>query len=446
MMFKKLAILMSLLVISSQAYSGTVSFDQLATSSDLTVAKYNSDLDTIFQKVNSDIDTGNINDDTLLEADMADEINPRIRDYELGGSGTECEPVYTGLLTTTTSGTLVGSVPSGTAYPRGYRVVKSSATPKTFTADRWTFVDIDINGDFTYSEVAVDGATPAVASNSIRLSRVSTDSTQINNVQDLRTTSCTAGPFSNIKNASNQGSLSDLFTYGSPIKGTGTAGYLQGLQISRDTNTTFLVKAGCAYINGLYRCLTSDETVPVTVDNPSQGTSGIDTGAIATSTLYNVFAVADQDSVNTMSVSFGTGTTPSGVTNYRKLGTIRSDASSQLVSADITQVNNIDQKELVGAYVNFNGTGSPVINEALNVSGVAKNGTGDYTISWDQDFDNAYYAVSGTAGNGDTNPYILSADQAAPTASTLRIQVSNLGGTITNVAYISVKATGERTS
>ena len=66
----------------SDLFCGSVSFDQLSVSGDLSVNKYNGDLNTIFQKVNTNIDTSNILDDTIDEADMSDNINPRIRTYE----------------------------------------------------------------------------------------------------------------------------------------------------------------------------------------------------------------------------------------------------------------------------------------------------------------------------------------------------------------------------
>jgi len=94
--------------------------------------------------------------------------------------------VFTGL-TISTSATLSSTTASGIAYVNGTRVVKDS-TAKTYTASRWTWVDLSSNGTFTYSETAIDGSEPAVATNSIRLARVSSDTTDIPSTTDERVT------------------------------------------------------------------------------------------------------------------------------------------------------------------------------------------------------------------------------------------------------------------
>lgn len=437
---KKLIFALSLLF-SANAFAGTVSFDQLAVSSDLTVAKYNADLNRIYQEFNSNIESSNIAVDAVAEVDMADNANPRIRTYE----GASCEKVYEGLLTTTTSGTLVGSVPAGTAYPLGYRVVKVSSTPKTFSASKWTFVDIDINGDFTYSEVAIDGATPAVATNSIRLSRVSTDSTQVVHVSDLRTTSCATGPFSIIRDAASQASLGDLLSTGKPVRNRGAGGFIQGLHISWDTTTTFKVTSGGAYINGKYRITSADITVPQTADGPSTGVSGLDTGAIAASTRYNVFAVADQDSVNTLSASFSTSAAPTGITNYRKIGEIKTDAASQFTSADILVTHGIRMTETVSSWVHFSGVNN-TINASSNVSSFTDNGTGDYTFTWDYDYTSANYSLAGMSEvNAGTEKAALERATGGQVAGSVRIHNVHVNtGSLVDSPVVSVQATGER--
>lgn len=329
---KKLLILLSLLVIGVQnLLAGTVSFDQLATSADLTSAKYNSDLNTIYQKVNSNIQTDNIANDTVAEVDMADDANPRIRTAE----GASCSDfVYTGLLPSTTVGTLTGSIPAGTAYPDGYRVVKSSATPKTFTASRWTWVDLDINGDYQYSEVAIGGATPAVAANSVRLFRVSTDGTQIGAVLDLRNTSCSSGPFSIIKDSSGEASLGDILSQGN-------GGFQNGLNLVTKDGTSVTVQKGSAYINGEYRSLTSALDVSIASSGSSaSGISGIDTGSVSANTNYYLYAVADLDATTAPTILFSSSSSaPSGATNYRRLGEVSTDGAATFASADTFSIS-----------------------------------------------------------------------------------------------------------
>lgn len=378
-MKRTLGVLLALSLLVSPAFAATVSFDQLATSADLTVAKFNADLDRIYVKVNANIQTDNIANDTLTEADMADEINPRIRTYENFG-----EYVDDGLLQTTTSGTLTGTIPAGTAYPRGYRIDKTSGTSKTYAANTWTYADIDINGDFQYSEVAIGAAAPAIAANSVRLFRASTDGTQVVDVQDLRILN-PAAAFANIVDVSGEATLEDIFNTGSP-HATETVGLIRGCQVSFDTHTSFKVLRGVAWVNGHIRRVSSDVTVNQIADDPTQGGSGLDTGAISASTTYNVFLVADQSNVKTWSISFSTGAAPTGITNYRKIGQIKTDASSLFISQDVLSSHSYGKKEIVAGWICFDGTGSSSVKDSHNVSSLVDYGTADYGITWDKDF------------------------------------------------------------
>ena len=323
---------MFLLVMSGQAMSGTVSFDQLSVSSDLNAVKYSDDLNRIYQKVNHDIQTDNIENDTIAEVDMADNANARIRTNE----GAWCADfVYTGLLPTTTTGTLVGSIPAGIGYPDGYRVVKSGATAKTFTATKWTWVYLDTSGNFQYIETAIGAATPTAPDNSLTIARVVTNGTEVTSVVDLRTTSCTTGPFNIIADDTGESTLEDLVKYG-------VGGIKNGLGIVFEDTDSVLVNPGSAYINGQYRTLTTQLSVPFTADDPSAGTSGLDTGSVAASTTYYLYAAADVEGSKAVTGIFSANaTTPSGVTNYRKIGEASTNAASQFeaVSADITSIS-----------------------------------------------------------------------------------------------------------
>lgn len=452
-MLKRLFLILSLLVIGSHNLSaGTVSFDQVTISGDITVAKYNADLNTIYQDYNSNVQTSNILNGTITEPDFSDNANPRIRDYELGGSATECEMVYTGLLTTTTSGTLTGSVPSGTAYPRGYRVVKSSSTSKTFTASRWTFVDIDINGNFTYSEVSIAGATPSVAPNSIRLSRVSTDGTQILAVQDLRSLSCTSSKFSTVKEVVGEATLDDMIKNGTPVRrfwsnGRTPTGWAQGAFVSYDTATTFKVTAGSLYINGKYRAISTDITVTTGADNPSVGTSGLDTGTVTGGPLtYYVYGVADQDTTPTYSITYSTSASaPSGVTNYRLLGSIKTDSTNLFTSRDALTAHGISERELISSWISFNGTGTIAINDGLNISSITDDGVSLYTITWANAYPSANYVVSGICGGSAISDCaVFGRTSVNPIATTaVKIATDQSNGSSVDPAQVTVMAIGD---
>src|SRR3990167_10583950 len=388
----KILVFLLCLFVGSSAYGATISFDQIATSADLTPAVYNDDLDDVYVKVNSAIQTDNITDDTITEADFADAANPRIRDYEIFG-----EFVDDGLLQTTTSGTLAGTIPAGTAYPRGYRIDKTSGTAKTYTASMWTYADIDINGDFQYSEVAINGATPAVATNSIRLFRASTDSTEVVAVQDLRVLN-TVGAFRNISDQAGEATLEDIFNTGDKLRGGYSVGWINGCQVSWDTHIAFKVRRGTIWINGHLRSISTDISVPQTNDAPVDGTSGLDTGSIAASTSYDIYAVADQSGQKTFSITYSTNNaTPVGATNYRHIGRIRTDAGTNFTSGDIFRDHSLSQRETAAGWISFNSLGT-IIQDHYRAAALIDVGTGSWKVVWDFNFVNRNYISLGTGG------------------------------------------------
>lgn len=386
---------MSLMV--NDCHAGIVSIDNTFVNGDQYSADYYSRVNRNNVQLEDGINnvtSSQIVDDTLTEADMADEINPRIRTYE----GAACEYVYTGLLPVT-SATLGTTIGSGTAYPRGFRINKASTTAHTFTASKWTFVDLDSSGNFQYSEQTIGGSTPSVASNSIRLARVSTDTSTVNSVQDLRRTSCANGPFSAIADSTGEANLSNLFSTGVNVRryspaGRSPQGWAQGAFVSFDTATTFKVTAGSLYINGKYRYVSSDITVPTTADDPTNGISGLDTGSFTGGPIrWCVYGVADQDGASSYSVSFSQScNAPTGVTNYRLIGSINSDIGNNFTSFDTVTVHGVSERELAGAWVVFNGAASVLgASDSFNVSGLVDNGSGDYTVTIDSDFNTANY-------------------------------------------------------
>lgn len=96
--------------------------------------------------------------------------------------------VYTGLLMPT-SASLTSTTTAGTAYIAGQRV-KKDATANTYTATKFTYVDLDSNGTYKYTEVTPDVA-PAVAAGTVRLARVESNSSAVVAVTDLRIQSIT---------------------------------------------------------------------------------------------------------------------------------------------------------------------------------------------------------------------------------------------------------------
>jgi hypothetical protein len=85
--------------------------------------------------------------------------------------------------------TLTMTMLEGEAYIRGVTFSIStgdSELTKTYTASKDTYVDLQSDGTFTYTEVANGGAVPSIPSLHIRIMKVVTDGTEITSVTDMR--------------------------------------------------------------------------------------------------------------------------------------------------------------------------------------------------------------------------------------------------------------------
>ena len=95
------------------------------------------------------------------------------------------------------------------------------------------------------------------------------------------------------------------------------------------------------------------------------------------------------------------------------------------------------------AWVNFDGTtntgGNCTIRASGNVSTVADNGTGDYTINFSTTLPDANYAFNATVGRNTTaNSFFAGQGTTAPTTTALRIQVRNDSGTLSDAPFACV--------
>lgn len=121
-------------------------------------------------------DGSQITSGSIIEAALADAINPRLRD-----SSFVFDHVASGCVWTadTAGSSLNASMTSGIIFINGYRVVVPSITAQAFTASKDTYVDIDNLGNVTYSAQTNNAASPALAANSIRLAVIVAGSTSI---------------------------------------------------------------------------------------------------------------------------------------------------------------------------------------------------------------------------------------------------------------------------
>lgn len=390
--------------------------------------------------------SGQVKADTLGEENFADDANPRVRTAE----GAACPDLVVSGLLPSNSSSLILSIPAGVAYPDGYRIEKTSATAATLTASKWTFYYLLTSGSFTTNVTTIGASMPAAPANSATLFRASTDATTINSVTDLRTTSCTAGPLDAISDAAGEANLDDLLRNGAPVRrfspaGRTPQGFKQGLFVSWDSHTTFKVTAGSAYINGKFRSISTDTTVTTAADDPTNGGSGLDTGTVTGGPKrYYVYAVADQESVKTMSFSFSqTATAPSGVTNSTLLGSINTDATNLFLSKDVVTAHGISEYEAPGGLVVVDqATGSQVIKYSYNVSSLTDGGAGATTVTWDADFNTAPYGI-GAIGQVTGGAVYTVALTATPAVGSVSIEHRAHDNTATDGANVSLIAFGD---
>lgn len=250
--------------------------------------------------------SGQILKNTIGADNMADEAHPATRLCE-----NFREYVEDGL-TIPTDTDLTVTIAAGTAYPECYRVDKTSGTEHTFTSGVDTYVDIDTSGDFQYSEVALGATAPAIATNSVRIAKVSTDGGTVNTVTDLRTLT--------------------LFD-------TGEGESLQGMRLNWTSNDQVTIDSGYARDDGAAGTnYTIETTVSTTIDIDDSGLSGLDSGSKAASTWYAVYAIGAKDDSQTEGFIFSTDfTNVSFPTNYdiqRRIGAVYVDADIRIASFD----------------------------------------------------------------------------------------------------------------
>ncbi|MBU2249616.1 MAG: hypothetical protein KKD77_22910 [Gammaproteobacteria bacterium] len=178
-MRKLLILTVLLLALCHTAYAKTTySVLTFVTPNDVTIPHLEDFRTTVVDALNS-YDGGNIQSNTITPDQMDANASTVSRWNEAFNDW-----VYTGLLPAT-SASLTTSATVGIAYIDGNRVQKD-ATAHSYTASKWTFVDMNYLGEYTYIEQAIGTSDPAIPANSIRLARVSTDPTTVLAIKDYR--------------------------------------------------------------------------------------------------------------------------------------------------------------------------------------------------------------------------------------------------------------------
>jgi hypothetical protein len=108
------------------------------------------------------------------------------------------------------------------------------------------------------------------------------------------------------------------------------------------------------------------------------------TPSLSSNTQYYVYAVADATATTVTFESGTSATTAPSATTYRRIGRFKTNASSHIMEDTVLSDadNNLNiEKQTIAAWIKFDGTGTPAIDESFNVTSITDNGTGNYTIN-----------------------------------------------------------------
>ena len=117
-----------------------------------------------------------------------------------------------------------------------------------------------------------------------------------------------------------------------------------------------------------------------------------------------------------------------------------STAGSIAVTGEGNSTTTNLQQGLVKAWCKFNGEASSIANDdSFNVSGLTDHGTGQYTITIDNDMANDDYAHTCNGSEQVMSPL----NNTNTTASTVRIYSKNLSDSFIDAQEVGVQITGD---
>lgn len=111
-----------------------------------------------------------------------------------------------------------------------------------------------------------------------------------------------------------------------------------------------------------------------------------------------------------------------------------------MLSTSATEADNV-AKRTAKAWVNFNGIGTVAIRDDFNVSTVADNGTGDYTINFSAALSSASYCVTGCATHdfgSYTSVVMIDRDNSGMQAGSCRINVMGFASNYIDSEFVCV--------
>lgn len=157
----------------------TVSPTQIAPNGSITSSGVNTPINQLAAAINGGLDDNNISSlsgtkltaGTTPASAMTTAANPETRFLDVGFDFVASGCVWSG---DAYGSTRAGSMTAGVVYINGVRIVVNAVSAHTFTASKDTYVDIDNTGTISYNEANNNAASPALASNSLRLAIIVT--------------------------------------------------------------------------------------------------------------------------------------------------------------------------------------------------------------------------------------------------------------------------------
>jgi len=126
-----------------------------------------------------------------------------------------------------------------------------------------------------------------------------------------------------------------------------------------------------------------------------------------------------------------------------KLKGVTAAGSMLVVGEGGTTTTNL-QQGLCKAWIKFDGTNTIAISDSFNVSGIADNGTGQYTVTVSNAFGNINYNfVGATAGDGSNGAAVYKDNGVTETTTAIRMRTKLLGNQDADRSEICVSYFGD---
>ncbi len=156
--------------------------------------------------------------------------------------------------------------------------------------------------------------------------------------------------------------------------------------------------------------------------------------------IANITYVADE------MIYFSASNTAASTTVTSFIRTLLDDADAAAARTTLGAASSIDEEGIIKAWVNFDGDDGS-IRDSFNVTSVSRDGAGLYTITWDTDFADANYSVTGMTGDTGTIGHVVFGSDtplSGATASIKTIVSGSAGGAAADFNIVTVIAIGDQ--